>query len=78
MSGCQTETGLLWGSYLHGIFDADGFRRWFIDRLRRRRGLAPLGRIAAVYDLEPALDRLADVVRRSLKMDEIYRIMGIS
>jgi cobyric acid synthase CobQ/L-threonine-O-3-phosphate decarboxylase len=76
--GSGTETGLLWGTYLHGIFDADGFRRWFIDRLRKRRGLAPLGRIAAVYDLEPALDRLAEAVRRSLKMDEIYKIMGIS
>jgi cobyric acid synthase len=76
--GVGTETGLLWGTYLHGIFDADGFRRWFIDRLRVRGGLAPLGRIAAVYDLEPALDRLAETVRRSLRMDEIYRIMGIS
>jgi len=75
--GVGTETGLLWGTYLHGIFDADGFRRWFIDRLRKRRGLAPFSRIAAVYDLEPAFDRLADVVRKSLNMNEIYRIMGL-
>jgi adenosylcobyric acid synthase len=75
--GMGVEDGLLWGTYLHGIFDADGFRRWFIDRLRARRGLAPLGRIAARYDLEPALERLADTVRKSLKMDEIYRIMGL-
>ncbi|MCE5263600.1 MAG: cobyric acid synthase [Deltaproteobacteria bacterium] len=75
--GAGTETGRIWGTYLHGIFDADGFRRWFIDRLRERKGLAPLNRIAAVYDLEPALDRLAEVVRKSLKMEEIYRIMGL-
>jgi cobyric acid synthase CobQ len=75
--GFGAADGQCWGTYLHGIFDADGFRRWFIDRLRVRRGLAPLGRIAAVYDLEPAFERLADVVRKSLKMDEIYRIMGI-
>ncbi|MBU2227072.1 MAG: cobyric acid synthase [Proteobacteria bacterium] len=75
--GVGMEDGLLWGTYLHGIFDADGFRRWFIDHLRVRRGLAPLGRIAAVYDLEPAFERLAATVRRSLRMDEIYRIMGI-
>jgi cobyric acid synthase CobQ/L-threonine-O-3-phosphate decarboxylase len=75
--GVGSRTGLIWGSYLHGIFDADGFRRWFIDGLRMRKGMLPLGRIAAVYDLEPALDRLAEVVRRSLKMDDIYRIMGL-
>jgi len=75
--GVGMEGGLMWGTYLHGIFDADGFRRWFIDRLRVRRGLAPLGRIAAVYDLEPAFERLAAAVRKSLRMDEIYRIMGI-
>ena len=75
--GFGAAGGLCWGTYLHGIFDADGFRRWFIDRLRVRRGLAPLGRIAAVYDLEPAFERLAAVVRKSLKMDEIYKIMGL-
>jgi len=75
--GFGAEGGLAWGTYLHGIFDADGFRRWFIDRLRSRRGLAPLGRIAAVYDLEPAFERLAATVRRSLNMDRIYQLMGL-
>jgi len=67
----------MWGTYLHGIFDADGFRRWFVDRLRQRRGLPPAGKVLARYDLEPALDRLADVVRRSLRMEEIYRLAGL-
>lgn len=75
--GVGSDDGLLWGTYLHGIFDADGFRRWFIDRLRARRGLKPAGRVLAAYDLEPALDRLAEAVRRSLRVDEIYRIMGL-
>jgi cobyric acid synthase CobQ/L-threonine-O-3-phosphate decarboxylase len=70
-------TDRVWGTYLHGVFDADEFRRWFIDRLRRRRGLEPLGKICAPYDLEPALDRLADAVRKSIRMDEIYRLMGL-
>ena len=34
----------VWGTYLHGVFDADAFRRWFVDRLRVRRGLPPRGR----------------------------------
>jgi adenosylcobyric acid synthase len=75
--GVGRPDGLVWGSYLHGIFDADGFRRWFIDSLRRRKGLAPVGRVVTVYDLQAAFDRLADVVRQSLRMDEIYRLMRL-
>jgi adenosylcobyric acid synthase len=66
----------VWGTYLHGIFDADEFRRWFIDRLRSRRRWPAVGKVVAVYDLQEAFDRLAGVVRQSLKMDEIYRLLG--
>jgi len=75
--GVATDDGRVWGTYLHGLFDADAFRRWFIDRLRARRGLPPLGRVVARYDIEPALERLALVVRQSVRMDEVYRIMGL-
>jgi len=69
--------GRMWGSYLHGIFDADPFRRWFIDRLRVRRGLAAVGRVVAVYDLQESFDRLADVVRGRLDMKQIYRLLKL-
>jgi adenosylcobyric acid synthase len=75
--GAGTEDGLVWGTYLHGVFDADGFRRWFIDRLRVRRGLAPQGKVVAVYDLEPVFERLAGTVRAAIDIDRIYRIMGL-
>jgi len=75
--GVGTPDNRIWGTYLHGVFDADGFRRWFIDRLRERRGMHPLQKIMATYDLEPAFDRLAEVVRESLNMDEVYRVMGL-
>jgi adenosylcobyric acid synthase len=75
--GAEAEKGNIWGTYLHGIFDSDEFRRWFIDRLRVRRNLTAVGKVCAVYDLEPAYERLAELVRRSLKMDEIYRRMGL-
>jgi hypothetical protein len=28
-------------------------------------------------DIQPALDRLADVVRHSLRMDEVYRLLKV-
>jgi len=76
-AGHATADGHIWGSYLHGLFDADPFRRWFIDRLRERQGLKPLGRVVAPYDLEAALDRLADTVRNQLNMAAIHRLLGI-
>jgi cobyric acid synthase len=75
--GAEAQERRVWGTYLHGIFDADEFRRWFIDRLRVRRDLPPLGKVCAVYDLEPAYERLAAVVRKSLRIDEIYKLMGL-
>ena len=65
------------GTYLHGVFDADQFRRSFIDSLRIRKGLEPLKEVVYVHDIEPALDRLADVVRSNIDMDHLYRILGI-
>ncbi|QOX80506.1 cobyric acid synthase [Trichlorobacter lovleyi] len=75
--GAGSVNGLIWGSYLHGIFDADPFRRWLLDRLRQRKGWQADGLIRACYDLEPALDRLADAVRNSLDMQEIYRLLRL-
>ena len=69
--------GCVWGSYLHGIFDADAFRRWFIDRLRMRRGLKAVGRVVTVYDLQESFDRLANVVRQRLDMKQIYQLLKL-
>lgn len=75
--GARSPQGRIWGTYMHGIFDADEFRRWFIDKLRAHRGLPVKGTVVAHYNLEPALDRLAEVVRESLDIDRIYRLMGL-
>ena len=65
----------VWGTYLHGVFDADAFRRAFLNRLRRERGLAP--RTGTVYSLGPELDRLADAVEANLDMAAIYAMLGL-
>ncbi len=67
----------IWGTYLHGLFDADDFRHWWINRLRRRQGYDEVRGRGGVYDLEPALDRLAGLVRAHLDMDGIYQLLGL-
>ncbi|MDD5727425.1 MAG: cobyric acid synthase [Victivallales bacterium] len=69
--------GRIWLTYLHGVFDEDVFRRKFIDMIRVERGLKPLEKIQISYDIDAALDRLADLVRENVAMDKIYRIMGL-
>ena len=77
MLGAQSGEGMVWGTYLHGVFNGDQFRRWFIDGLRRRKGEAPLGAPVIRYDVEPALDRLADIVRANMDVRAIYRLAGL-
>ncbi|TGJ99483.1 cobyric acid synthase [Leptospira semungkisensis] len=67
----------IWGTYLHGVFDEDEFRRWFLDRIRVKKGMRPFEKVQAKYELETNLDRLAKEVRESLDMDMIYRILEI-
>ena len=76
--GAGKTDARIWGTYLHGLFDADAFRRWFIDRLRVRRGLPPMGKIIGQYDIEPALDRLAETVRASVRMEEVYKLLRLA
>jgi len=75
--GHAAASGRVWGSYLHGLFDDDSFRRWFVDRLRTAKGLPPVGRTLASCDLEPALDRLAAIVRAAIDWKRLYALLGL-
>ncbi len=77
IGGCMEGQEHIWGTYLHGVFDADHFRRWFLNRLRQRKGWQAIATVQSSYDLEPALDRLADHVRSALDMDKIYQVLGL-
>ncbi|MBU1249397.1 MAG: cobyric acid synthase, partial [Proteobacteria bacterium] len=76
--GYGLASGRVWGTYLHGVFDEDEFRRWFIDALRTTKGLPKLAAPLTSYGLESALDHLASVVRQALDMNAIYRSLGFS
>ena len=73
--GWSSETGRIWGTYIHGVFDSDEFRRWFIDQIREQKGLPPLKRVQAVYNTEKVIQRLADEVRKVMELDSIYQLI---
>ncbi len=69
--------GNVYGSYVHGIFDAPGISDVILQALCRQKGLPP----AALAAFDPAAykerqyDLLADAVRGGLDMDYIYRVL---
>ena len=73
--GCISEDGNVAGTYVHGLFDAPGFRREFLNGLRLRRGWEPLAE-QTVPARGAALDSLAELVRNHLDcrlLDDILK-----
>jgi len=73
--GTERDDGVAGGTYIHGVFDADAFRRRFIDGLRVRKGLAPRGGTGVRFDRDRQYDKLAALVRDHADMDRIYAIL---
>ena len=72
--GVLNPRGMIIGTYLHGLFHNDDFRRVFIGNLRRYWGL-PENADGVVIEKDKEYDKLAALVRRSLDIPRIYRIM---
>jgi adenosylcobyric acid synthase len=73
--GCYK--GNVMGTYLHGIFENDNFRKVFIDLLFERKGISQqsVGILDYQQYKETQYDLLADVIRNNLNMDMVYSIL---
>ncbi len=65
----------VWGTYLHGVFDADDFRSHYLNLIRARKGL-PEKPPTRTPDLDSRLDILAEAVKSSIDMDAIRKAAG--
>ena len=71
VDGATSDTGMIWGSYLHGLFDLPEFRRAWINRIRGRKSLPPLGDAVSrgiSQSLGGQLDAWADHLQLHLKV----------
>ena len=72
----------VFGTYLHDVFSNDDFRRYWLNGLRRGKGL-PLPEeddcsfVSTKARREASYDRLAAVLKEHLDMERLYRIMGV-
>lgn len=75
--GALRDDGQIFGTYIHGLFDNDAFRRQLINALRLHKGLRPLPVQRNWYqEKERAYERLADVVEKALDMKKLTEIMA--
>jgi adenosylcobyric acid synthase len=69
--GAVRHDGLVWGTYIHGLFDQPGFRRMWLNRVRVRKGLSPLPTHVSsdvTRQLAGELDRWAGHIMTHLKL----------
>ena len=76
MDGFVRADGLVFGSYLHGLFDNLEFTGAILTRLAEKKGISLTAKAQSMEEYkESQYDKLADLVRRSLDMEAVYKIM---
>ena len=66
----------IFGTYVHGIFDNDKFRRQFLNSIRRKKNLPPLENLRNLRaERQKNYDRLAKIVRENLNMELLQKII---
>src|SRR3989338_11247414 len=74
--GAVSNDGKIWGTYIHGIFDNDGFRIVFLNSLRTKRGLPENGIIFFKDRKADCIKVLAEEVRKAIDMQRVCDIIG--
>ena len=78
IDGCVSADTRIIGTYLHGIFDDDAFRRTFIASARAFFHLAPASSFENWKEKrEDSLNRLANAVREALDITQILSWIGL-
>lgn len=72
----MTPDGRIWGSYLHGIFDNEDLVFGLVHDIMREKGINPGENHLSVAEYkEIQYNKLADLIRNNLDMNQIYRIL---
>ena len=75
-SGVGAETSLVWGTYLHGIFENTSFRVRKLNEIREKFNL-PLSDTGDTWDLDTALDEFSEIFKSEIDTDKLKKMMGL-
>jgi adenosylcobyric acid synthase len=80
-SGLHREDGAVsadlrvWGTYLHGVFDSDSFRKSFLDGIRNRKGITSSPSCSYEKRKQEGFEKLAAIVRSNIAIEKLYEIL---
>ncbi|MEL4305214.1 cobyric acid synthase [Methanococcoides sp. LMO-2] len=72
--GCADDSGLVIGTYLHGLFENQNVRHALVKYLAEKKGIEFEDEYIPEQD---PYDELADVIRERLDMSRIYEMLGL-
>jgi len=78
--GAKDASGQVFGTYLHGMFDRDGFRGAFLAHLQAKKDQRASVRgspVSFAESQEADYDLLAEAVRRHIDVEAVYSIIGV-
>jgi adenosylcobyric acid synthase len=74
--GCISNDARYLGTYFHGIFHNDEFRKVLLNQIRLQKGFQPISERLSYQEVRNnAYDRLADTVREHIQLERIEQIM---
>lgn len=73
--GTMDNEGGAWGTYIHGVFDEDDFRKNFLNRIRLQKGI-PVSNEHFAFNLDKEFDKLAQLIRENIDMGALYKIIN--
>lgn len=76
IDGFRNETGSIWGSYLHGIFDNEQLLFGLVHQIMEEKGIDPSDNYLSIAQYkEIQYNKLADLVRENIDMDYVYGLL---
>jgi adenosylcobyric acid synthase len=77
--GARDAPGAVLGTTLHGLFEEDGFRTWFLGMVAARRGRTwRSSGFSFAGARERQIDRIADACEEHLDLEALWRLVGLS
>ncbi|MCS4540871.1 MAG: cobyric acid synthase [Euryarchaeota archaeon] len=76
--GAIDQSGLIFGTYVHGIFNNLVFRQAFLNYLRARKNLPLVQRDHFANTREKNFERIANLILTNINLKTIHKVMGLT